>query len=1151
MQHFDNGEWDKGIEVGKKLPHNWDFFQQLPSKYALPDDAINKISDHIETKGGNSSSGFYYEMANNLPEDISSDTLRKLADRNKDSYVESEAFTTHPNYRLSDEGKHAKHAADMWSSYEREVHPSHFAAVKSMFSGLPESVNFRGKKGESQFSRIHHGRLYNEESPIDESEADPHSFDISEAIPHLKDHAKKVQQEVLNDKWIPKKIIKGEPHILLHRGVSGDYADKIRKLASYKDDGSVLHRNITAPTLSFSSWSTNPDVASRFAHRAIEGQKQKNGVVIRKWMPVSSILHSGEHSVIPGQDHPHTSESEIIIGHPDEKVSFKSKDLLVQKPEHLYGRTSPVTIRPHPEKLNRSESLEDENKKINESKKTLEAQYNHKFKAAKWTHPNGHPRCAICGCEQPNDVFCEGRLIRMAKLSKSEESDSPKQVDVAMGLGKHRQLRHFLSQEPEQKASKQKLKENGFDVQQLGYNPNLDSKGNLHHKDVHNKIESEPKLNFHTDVGQFDSSNVPEEAKQYYHLKNFKPETYGVDPTDEAAVNSALMEHMNNFDPEKDHSQRHSEESSQVFHLNATPQHIEKMKDAGVLGTFNNMMDVERRSGHPNKGSTVGWVRFTHSNHEDPEKTGYHVDEIQNDLSHSWIDQTVSQINEGLRTKQITPMQAERIHNNAKQNFPDEHLKKINEIMFEGHKPNDVLHEAFLQHLRDKGEAGKQVHVWQAQPKAKISAMDPSEKLPVHMTDTYNKAPPKMGYKPGVYGELDTHSGEHFGEPTWKHTLVKAEGDYQSNAKKGMMISFPAYIKGDHYRPDMPGIHYHTTIRQFNPSHNTTDDVHKQASMIDLKPPHKDTPISFGHLTSKNGDLIHAVFLHGDYEDQAKEYRQKIKEKNPSFEAALMEDTYKPHVSVSRDTWNELKNSGAKTASEAGIEFGDAEIHHGPEKKHVYERIQKSEFEALEKASYVKAKPDHPFKVGDRVKHNDGTTGKVTEIASRKISVGNPKEGNFKFVHHVKVQRDSNLSDSKLGHGGRGDIWDHADSYKKETDLQKSESFDKQTLLNRLAQETEKRKLPCGQIGFLLHRGMDNQEHKDKHVGGKSKYQKQTLEWSPKYKDAKEDAEKVDGKVVSAWIPEKSVIKSNGDKIVVNSEDFYHAHPEIVKKNMF
>lgn len=53
------------------------------------------------------------------------------------------------------------------------------------------------------------------------------------------------------------------------------------------------------------------------------------------------------------------------------------------------------------------------------------------------------------------------------------------------------------------------------------------------------------------------------------------------------------------------------------------------------------------------------------------------------------------------------------------------------------------------------------------------------------------------------------------------------------------------------------------------------------------------------------------------------------------------------------------------------------------------------------------------------------------------------------------------------------------------------------------------------------------------------------------YKDAKDDAEKVDGKVVSAWVPEKSVIESNGDKIIVNSEDFYHAHPDVVKRNMF
>jgi hypothetical protein len=733
-----------------------------------------------------------------------------------------------------------------------------------------------------------------------------------------------------------------------------------------------------------------------------------------------------------------------------------------------------------------------------------------------------------------------------------------------------------------------------------------------------------------------------------------------------------------------------------------------------------------------------------------------------------------------------------------------------------------------------------------------------------------------MGYKPSVYGELATQTGEHFGEPTWKQTLVKAE-DYQSNARKGLMISFPATVNGNKYRPDMNGIHYHTTIRQFDPKDNSAESVHKQASMIELSPPKDETPISFGHLTGRDGSKHHVIFLHGDYENKAKEYRNKIQESSPKEETF----EYKPHISVDQETWNELKFKNPKTVKEAGISFGDAEIHHGPEKKYSYDKLgksefhkkhpfnpkevdikshrepvrqwvsgdreakediprlegnararglhkvsgwtktrlapngerefllhrgvgktehmkfadenninfdkqkelkswtpdwlqaynfsgdpngtqvlsawipesevhhvpmaigtqegpntpymkrerevmvnhskplerldlneafqlampylknpknvnttrkvmaddgyedekdlsnihhrinlkkgedagtirlyrgltkpfdpkhdlsttdaphgystwtdnenlakeyskidgkeghvyymdlpkdqmgsgpidenpksetygdrhlffhndkpagiggvsgkeylvyhfhdlydpskvlkqnsgtlNKSEFEALEK-SYVKARPDHPFKVGDRVKklgHLDSHTGKVTEIKSDKKRDGT-------YGHVIKVQRDDYTPDKILGHGGRGDAWNHASYYEKETsDLNKSESLDKQTMLNKLSQTTEKRKLPCGQIGFLMHRGMDNKEHKDNHNGGQAKYKKQILEWTPDYQKAKNNAEKI----VSAWIPEKSVLKSNGDSYLVDSEGpFYHAHPEIVKKNMF
>ena len=56
---------------------------------------------------------------------------------------------------------------------------------------------------------------------------------------------------------------------------------------------------------------------------------------------------------------------------------------------------------------------------IHTSAKTPEAQQPHKFQAAEWTHPNGHPRCVVCGQEERTGGICEGIL----KYSPEQERD--------------------------------------------------------------------------------------------------------------------------------------------------------------------------------------------------------------------------------------------------------------------------------------------------------------------------------------------------------------------------------------------------------------------------------------------------------------------------------------------------------------------------------------------------------------------------------------------------------------------------------------------------------------------------------------------------------------------------------------------------------
>lgn len=51
---------------------------------------------------------------------------------------------------------------------------------------------------------------------------------------------------------------------------------------------------------------------------------------------------------------------------------------------------------------------ERETETIRENRKKSSSQRPHKFKAASWTHPNGHPRCLLCGMEERVGGICAG-----------------------------------------------------------------------------------------------------------------------------------------------------------------------------------------------------------------------------------------------------------------------------------------------------------------------------------------------------------------------------------------------------------------------------------------------------------------------------------------------------------------------------------------------------------------------------------------------------------------------------------------------------------------------------------------------------------------------------------------------------------------------
>lgn len=87
------------------------------------------------------------------------------------------------------------------------------------------------------------------------------------------------------------------------------------------------------------------------------------------------------------------------------------------KPEGLDEKLASIKVRVEAEKVEKKltdaqrKECDKETARIRESEKTLAAKRPHKFKAAKYTHPNGHPRCLICGDEETIGGICNAPHI--------------------------------------------------------------------------------------------------------------------------------------------------------------------------------------------------------------------------------------------------------------------------------------------------------------------------------------------------------------------------------------------------------------------------------------------------------------------------------------------------------------------------------------------------------------------------------------------------------------------------------------------------------------------------------------------------------------------------------------------------------------------
>jgi len=156
--------------------------------------------------------------------------------------------------------------------------------------------------------------------------------------------------------------------------------------------------------------------------------------------------------------------------------------------------------------------------------------------------------------------------------------------------------------------------------------------------------------------------------------------------------------------------------------------------------------------------------------------------------------------------------------------------------------------------------------------------------------------------------------------------LLKAEDpkQYAKLANQGLLLGYPVSIKGNKNRPDN-GVGYHSTIKYFDKDKDHPHVVHGLARHLPLNPPDaKNTQIKFDTFKDRFGNDVNAIILHGNSADKLKEHNAKF-----AYLGFPSKFEWTPHISVDKDTWNNLKNSGAKTAHEAGISFGNAELKSG------------------------------------------------------------------------------------------------------------------------------------------------------------------------------------------------------------------------------
>jgi 8-oxo-dGTP pyrophosphatase MutT (NUDIX family) len=150
------------------------------------------------------------------------------------------------------------------------------------------------------------------------------------------------------------------------------------------------------------------EISSESAHRELEEETGLKGIKLDQ-------VHQnqyGEHYVTLFTGSPPQEMDLNAQNDPDKEfVTFKYLDPSSHANLHIPKKKN-ILVEWMNQSLAKNEKADSESERIRENKKKPENMRPHKFVAAEWTHPNGHPRCIKCGDEERTGGMCEPQLSK-------------------------------------------------------------------------------------------------------------------------------------------------------------------------------------------------------------------------------------------------------------------------------------------------------------------------------------------------------------------------------------------------------------------------------------------------------------------------------------------------------------------------------------------------------------------------------------------------------------------------------------------------------------------------------------------------------------------------------------------------------------------